>query len=714
MRVTLTPGSGIRKSTGTFYTPQPIADYVVRRTLAPLVRDATPEQILRLRIVDPSMGSGAFLVAACRFLSSAYEDALVRFEGCHASDLDSSDRTRIRRLVAERCLYGVDVNPMAVQLARLSLWLATLAADRPLSFLDHRLLTGDSLLGAWVKALRRRPDLRGRAAVAALPLFDHEPATGALRDGVPVRFSLETTPNDTLEQVRAKERALEALSSRHHALARWKRIADAWCATWFGGPPATAFEAEADRVLGQAGALPAHVADQYLNAVDAIAAANRFFHWELEFPEAFFDPHGAPRTRPGFDAVVGNPPWEMLRADQAATPDSPAHASVVRFARESGIYPDRGSGHANQYQLFLDRAMNLVRSDGRIGFVLPGGILTDGGSAQLRRRLFSRCSVDGVITLDNQRAIFPIHRSVRIVLLTASRGGPTTAVACRFGEADPSALETIAHDDEPGGAAFPIVLTTTFLEHVSGRNLTVPDVRHPIDMAIVERSAAMFAPLGGARGWHAEFGRELNATDDRDAFRSDGRGLRIVEGKHIEPFVVTPPKTRTILERDAARRLPRRPFDGARLCYRDIASATNRMTLIAAILPAGVVSTHTLFCLKPPLTPAAQHFVCGLFNSFVVNYLVRMRIGTHVTTAIVEALPIPTRIEAGGAFDEIAAAARTLSRGSNIEVFARLNALVASLYQLSADEFRHVLGTFPLIARAERDAALRRYLELRA
>ena len=157
-----------RKATGTFYTPQPIADYLVRRTLGPLVRDATPDQILQLRVLDPAMGSGAFLVAACRFLADAYEAALVRI-GRLPRRATSASRSApaIRRTIAERCLYGVDLNPMAVQLARLSLWLATLAADRPLSFLDHHLQRGDSLLGAWLAALRRPPTAPPRRAPTA-------------------------------------------------------------------------------------------------------------------------------------------------------------------------------------------------------------------------------------------------------------------------------------------------------------------------------------------------------------------------------------------------------------------------------------------------------------------------------------------------------------------------------------------------------------------
>jgi N-6 DNA Methylase len=140
--------SGTRKATGTFYTPRAMTEYLVRRTLAPLVAGRTPDEVLALRVLDPAMGSGAFLVAACRYLADAYERALVREGTVTSSDIGPADRASFRRLVAQRCLYGVDFNPTAVQLARLSLWLCTLAADRPLTFFDHHLRVGNSLAGA--------------------------------------------------------------------------------------------------------------------------------------------------------------------------------------------------------------------------------------------------------------------------------------------------------------------------------------------------------------------------------------------------------------------------------------------------------------------------------------------------------------------------------------------------------------------------------------
>jgi hypothetical protein len=710
--VRLECGSGIRKATGTFYTPQPIANYLVRRTLAPLVRDAAPERILQLRVVDPAMGSGAFLVAACRYLSAAYELALVRSGGCHPGDLGPAERAAIRRTIAERCLYGVDLNPMAVQLGRLSLWLATLAADRPLSFLDHRLQIGDSLVGAWVASLRHPPVKTRRLS---LPLFGDDEMAGALRDALPVRFSLESTPNDTLDQVRAKERALASLTARDARLSRWKRVADLWCAAWFQTeetPPPAAFGALSDAVLKGQGPLPAAVSGRFLAAVDAVAAVRRFFHWELEFPEVFFDRDGARLPAAGFDAVIGNPPWDMVRAD-AGGADARAHAkrdvaSVLRFTRDAGVYRAQSAGHANRYQLFLERAIALTRPGGRLGLVLPSGLATDHGSAALRQLLLSRCDLDALVGIDNHRGIFPIHRSVGFLLVTASPGSPTRRVACRFGIEDPALLEGIGEDPSEMSSWYPVHISPALLERLSGSSLVIPALRTATDLTIVDRAVALFPPLGSPHGWTARFGRELNASDDRGVLQRPGHGMPVVEGKHLESFRIALDGVRYSIRAADARRLLRSDrHEHPRLAYRDVAASTNRTTLIAAILPARTASTHTVFCLRTPLPLRAQYFLCALFNSFVVNYFVRLRVTTHVTTATVDQLPIPTAEARPAAFKEIAALGRLLSRRFEREALATLNARVAQLYQLSADEFRHVLDTFPLVAIEDRDAAFR-------
>jgi hypothetical protein len=341
---------------------------------------------------------------------------------------------------------------------------------------------------------------------------------------------------------------------------------------------------------------------------------------------------------------------------------------------------------------------------------LPSGLATDHGSSRLRSHLLRRCDVDALVGFDNRRGVFPIHRSVRFLLLTATAGSPTRTIACRLGEHDPATLEGISDEPADSCASFPVRVTPALLAQISGDELTIPDFRHTADLAIVERAAALFPPFGSEAGWAARFGRELNATDDRAHFRAPGSALAIIEGKQLEPFRVAVASSRhSIADDDARRLLKSTRHERPRLAYRDVAGATNRLTLIAAMLPAGCVSTHTVFCLRTPLPLQAQHFLCGVFNSFVVNYLVRLRVTTHVTTAMVERLPIPRRDDGARAFREIAALARLLARGPDPAASAHLHALVAALYQLTAAEFEHILETFPLIPRAERDAALRQY-----
>lgn len=723
-RVELAPSGGRRKATGSFYTPRSVTEYLVRRTLAPLVAEASSEAILRLRVLDPAMGSGAFLVAACRYLASAYEAALVREGVVTSADLGDADRVRFRRLIAQRCLYGVDLNPTAVHLARLSLWLATLAADAPLSFLDHHLRPGDSLVGASIEQIVRRPSPGGlkRRTGGPLPLFD-EPFDEALAGAVLPRVAMASQPDDRLETVREKERVLARIGAIGSPLGRWKAVLDLWCACWFwdlpdAAPPPAAFPDLAARVLGRAAGLPAHTARRYLERARRIARARRFFHWALEFPEVFYDAQGHPRADAGFDAIVGNPPWEMLRADQGDDAHRRrarrASRQLLDFAGASGVYRLRAEAHPNLYHFFVERALGLLRSGGRLGLVLPWGLAADHGSRRVRRRLFDETAIDGLVSFENRDAIFPVHRGVRFMLLTATVGRPTRELRCRLGERAPAVLDGLPETDDP--AALPVRLTRAVIERLSGDDLAVPDLRTARDLALTLRLADAVPALSDPRGWGARFGRELNAADDRAGFVPPGRGLPVVEGKAIAPFVVDLAAARAAIPEDeAARRLGgAATFRRPRVAYRDVASATNRLTLIAAVIPRDVVTTHTLFCLKTPLPLAAQHCLAALLNSYVANYLVRQRVTTHVTVALLERLPVPRPADGTAVYGELAdLAARLAARPPDAaSLAARVQALAARLYGLDVDEFRHVLGTFPLVPAEDRAAAEAAFLAL--
>jgi hypothetical protein len=707
----------VRKSSGTFYTPRGLTGFLVRQTLEPLVKGRRSEEILRLRILDPAMGSGAFLVAACRYLSAIAEEALIEEGTWHAHDVTAADRAALRREVASRCLFGVDLNPMAVQLARLSLWLATLANDKPLSFLDHHLVTGNSLVGASPDDLRRQPgggSARGRRQ-EALPLFPEESLLSLIQQAVRIRQQLTMQADDTAAIVREKERTLTALHAKDSSLGTWSRLLDLWCAGWFwttGSPPDRGtFRELTARLLDGDCALPERICSQLLSLSDSTAARVRCHHWPLVFPEIFIDEHGHPRPAPGFDAIVGNPPWEMVRGDSG---DEDARLSrkagarrLTDFVRESGIYRVESPAHANLYQFFVERALQLVRRGGRIGLVLPSGLVSDAGAAPLRRHLFDRAEVDAITGLDNREAIFPIHRSTRFVLLTCTAGLRTQAIRCRFGI-------TRVEDLERGDAetAPPITLTRAFIQQLSGADdIGIPELMTPRDLSIVERISTGIPRLGEEAGWSARFSRELNASDDRHAFtkytgKSDSRP--IIEGKQIDPFRVSLDRCRLQLDPRAVvrRTLPQR----ARLAYRDVASATNRLTLIAAIIPARAVTTHTLFCLRTKLSLAEQHVLCALLNSFVANYLIRLRVNTHVTATLMSRLPVPLIREEHPFFERLGELSRGLIRATRpaeeMEEYAHLQALCAHAYRLRASEFEHVLVTFPLIPEGVRRAAL--------
>ena len=727
--VTLVAQRDRRKASGTFYTPQSMTDYLVRQTLHPLVSDATPEGILSLRVLDPAMGSGAFLVAACRYLASAYEQAVVRTCGWLPADITETDRAGFRRLVARRCLYGIDLNPMAVQVARLSLWLATLAADRPLTFLDHHLAVGDSLLGASLDDLARQPPGTGRApgCSSTLPLFEGSDVGSALERVLPVRSQLERVEDDTAEAVHDKERLLAGLWSASSPLAPLKRAADLWCACWFwdaADPPAPTQREYADLVAaalhGQS-ALPQRFVEPRLAHASRISRSRRFFHWTLEFPEAFFDGDGRPARNGGFDAIVGNPPWEMLRGDSGCDDQRENRrvfaAQMTRFARASGIYTSCNLGHANQYQLFIERSLRLVRRSGRVGLVVPWGLASDHGCADLRRLLFEQCNTDRLVGLDNAARIFPIHRGVRFLLLSTTAGTPTRRTRCRFGARDPSELDTI----ESGAARHfrrdsAVTITPEFLKRVSGPGMAIPHLRSRQDMRLVEQLVDHFPPLADNRGWGATFGRELNATDDRGLFTTRPGVIPVVEGKHVCPFVVRVAEcdqwiaNPEALKVRAVWRATRRP----RLAYRDVASSSNRLTLIAAILPRQTMAVHTLFCLRTRLPLRDQTFLCGMLNSFVANYLARLWVTTHLGTTTVERLPMPRPDARSQEYARLVALAHQLRRPSGDwnAAYARLQAMAARLYGLSAEDLRLVLDSFPLVDDAIRRAAVAEFTEL--
>jgi hypothetical protein len=234
----------------------------------------------------------------------------------------------------------------------------------------------------------------------------------------------------------------------------------------------------------------------------------------------------------------------------------------------------------------------------------------------------------------------------------------------------------------------------------------VPSLRNGDEAAVLERLLVV-ARLGGVE-WHLGFGRELNATDDKALLRRGRRpthGLTVVDGKHLQAFTVNPPDEGSWLTaRDAARVLTGARWMHWRLAYRDVSSPTNTRSLIAALLPPGCVSTHTLFCLRTPLGLATQLYVCGMMNSLVADWFVRRYLGAHVTTRLVSNLPIPQLAATDPRRRLVTRLAVRLMRDKDDQqAQAQLQAVAADIYGLTRAERIVVAADFPRLAAPVRD-----------
>ncbi len=383
-----------RRSTGTHYTPPSLTEPIVRYALEPVVYHGPaeglpreewtlkpPSALLALKVCDIAMGSGAFLVAACRYLAARLVEAWEQ----HPADLpegageDPEERELIAlRLLAERCLYGVDKNPMAVDIAKVSLWLITLRRDRPFTFVDHALRHGDSLLGLTSERQLLNLSLRSEDAQSGLMLdaarqMVHD-VLARVRD---LRERIEASNAVDLREVQQK-RAL--LFEAEHATKSLHDVGDLVAGAALAGAPARDPDASRALVEGRAAdvaialgdesqldgeialAEVAERASQYLDSgrVDTQPAPQPF-HWVLEFPEVFA------RENAGFDVIVGNPPYLGGRKITGSL-GKPYRDYLV----DSVANAQRGSADLAAY--FLLRATSLLRRNGGVGLVTTNSI----------------------------------------------------------------------------------------------------------------------------------------------------------------------------------------------------------------------------------------------------------------------------------------------------------------------------------------------------
>ncbi|MGW2179605.1 Eco57I restriction-modification methylase domain-containing protein [Streptomyces sp. NPDC001732] len=501
-----------RKTTGSYYTPSSLIECLLDTTLDPVLDEAfkrgdqrataagRPDpaddivaELLSLTVCDPACGSGHFLVASARRIAKRV--ASVREH--NPEPTDDAVRHALREVVA-RCIYGVDLNPMAVELAKVSLWLEAMEPGKALGFLDAHVKHGNGLIGATPKLLadgvpddafkpiegddkkhasglvKRNKAQRGGQDEL---LFDTEPLPGNERYAVELS-RITAAPADSLEQVRAQESAYRAYTESA-AYVHDLHAADAWCAAFVWPKHAGAPEAPTDQVFrALRGRDQSAVSDATHEEILRLRDQYRFFHWHLEFPEVFAVPEsgvgvqGGTGWAGGFDAVVGNPPWERVEMVEheffaqrdpriaeaknsaarkrliAALRDDPDGVRLYgefedakrraegesHFLRSSDRFPLTGRGRINTYAVFTETDRALTGPRGRTGVIVPTGIATDATTQFFFKDLVTKGHLVALYGFENEEKVFPgvDHRVTFALFCMAGSGSPDAPISIAF------------------------------------------------------------------------------------------------------------------------------------------------------------------------------------------------------------------------------------------------------------------------------------------
>ncbi|MGA3133279.1 MAG: DNA methyltransferase [Terracidiphilus sp.] len=405
--------NGERRATGSYYTPDHIVDHIVQSTLRPLcqeiettirreseeieqkikvagpvdaatlatqlreIQTSFDKRVLNLRVLDPAMGSGHFLVRACQYLAeevatNPYSDDSIGEGGVE----DDSTLLFWKRKVVENCLFGVDQNPFAVELAKLALWLETVSRDKPLAFLDHHLRKGNSLVGAYLYQLDSLP---GTKPLLAKP-FTEQLEQGQSELLQPL-IELRSVTSDNAKAVKQKERLFRTFEARSKA---FTAVADLWCGEFFRDEDAPLLQLETFSKLLSSIRSPrayAPLLEPFTKWLARLESSTHPFHWELQFPEAF-ETFGADKN--GFHAIIGNPPYEVLASKETGTDVEP----LKGFAKSQSDFHAAFVGKVNLYKLFICRSLALLADGVFFGFIVPMALIGDKQALGIRDLIF--------------------------------------------------------------------------------------------------------------------------------------------------------------------------------------------------------------------------------------------------------------------------------------------------------------------------------------
>ncbi len=707
--------SGARKSSGSYFTKSFAVEHLLERTLIPALEEhlarvaamdeaEAAEAFFDFRVADIAMGSGHFLVAAVDRIERAFSGYLaqegargvagVRAElarlktaareslGELADEYVFEDGPLLRRQIARRCVYGVDLNPLSVELARLAMWIHTFVPGLPLSVLDHNLVVGNALVG--VGAVDEIAEKFEAAGMMLFPVDAHSLLNQAAR---PLR-RLANLSDATIADV---ARARDALVEAEAAVGDVRALCDLIAGMRLDPEVRYQFE-NWERDRGRIQGLP-----DVARARRALAGL-KAFHFPVAFPEVFL------RRRPGFDVMLGNPPWQEATVEdhafwarhfpglrglpqaemererarlRAARPDLEAALAAeveamarVRKALTSGAYPGMGTGDPDLYKAFGWRFWNLAAAErGRIGVVLPRSAFAAKGSTELRKEMFAKAAdIDLTMTLNRAGWVFDeAEHRYTIALAAITRGRPDgRSIGLRGPFAD---LANFAAGHDGPAARFEAAEVLSWNDTAS------------LPLLPSEASLGVFAQLrrsprldlDDGAGWRARPDREFDATNQRNLMTftetpPDGH-WPVFKGETFDLWEPDRgPRTYYAWAEPAAgrnwlyaKRLRARPGGAQgelplafrqrretlaclrpRIVFRDITNRTNQRTLIAALIPPEVFLTNKApYLVFPRGDERDQAFLLGVMCSHCFDWYARRFVEVNMNFFIFNPLPVP-------------------------------------------------------------------------
>ena len=708
--------SGARKSSGSYYTKPFAVEHLLDGALEPALDDHfdrlnimddtdAAEAFFDFRVADIAMGSGHFLIGAIDRIEKRMADFLAErnlpgvrreLENLRTvalrelEDLGESttieDGQLLRRMIARRCIYGVDLNGLAVQLARLAVWIHTFVPGLPLSFLDHNLVHGNALVGVGTLA-----EIREKFEALSLPMFPVDAQSLLGRAAGPLR-RLANINDASLQDIAD---AREALQEAHEAIRSTEALCDLIAAQPISkDPKVVLFPFENWENLGDdADELEAvQIARQDLDSLHAL-------HFPIAFPEVFL------RNQPGFDVILGNPPWEKPKIEEhvfwarhfpglraltqrqfeaekvqlreerpdlvSLYEDELAETERIRKVLVGGTFPGMGTGDPDLYKAFCWRFWHLTAADGgRIGVVLPRSALAAKGSEKFRQAIFDEAArVDVTMLVNNRQWVFPeVHPQYSIGLVCVKHGEPEKesiylrgpyATEAKFFKGvvkEPAAFYSAKVLDWNDSASLPLLPTEESVDvfaqlrkaprldlNVAGRWRTRPDTelhatgdKHLMDLDSEEcpdgfwpvykgESFDLWTPDTGTYYAWAEPGpAQQRIQSKRLRARNNTRSAH----SEFPPYHLRDPKTL--------------PCFAPRIAFRDVTNRTNQRTVIACLVPPEVFIVHlSPYLLWPRGDEKDQTFMLGILSSIPLDWYARRFVETHVSYYVFNPFPIP-------------------------------------------------------------------------